>query len=336
MPIKRLHIELSTRCQASCPMCPRNHAGGAVRGFVGLDDISFKQFEKWFTPGFLSQLEFFLACGNYGDPVMNNDVLQILGYLRSHNQQCKISFHTNGSARNTDWWQGLASIIGSQGQVVLAIDGFASTHSIYRIGTNWDHVMKTADALIAAGIDVWAETLVFDHNKDEIDGLKDHLYQRGFKHVNIKYTNRFAGSVEFPVVNGTVLQSANITAKKPMPTDTEFERWLATAVIDPKCQQYGGEIYVDVAGRVWPCCWVSDTYTRIKDPDRGDFSWASWSSLQGQEIKYLVETLPPIYLDDAGIDAALLAYNEHLLLWQKAWMATRKPCECVIHCKKLH
>jgi len=332
--VKRIHIELSTRCQASCPMCPRNHSGGITRSFVGPTDISFEQFKKWFTDNWLSQLEYFLACGNYGDPVMNKDSLPILEYLRSHNQTCKISFHTNGSARDKDWWQRLAEIIGKQGQAVLAIDGFHDTHSLYRIGTNWDHVMNTADILIACGIDVWAETLIFDHNKHEIDQLKEFLYNRGFRHINVKYTQRFAGGSEFPVANGSILKSAENKPWQSVITGDTYENWLTNTEIDPKCQQNGGEIYVDVAGRLWPCCWVADSYTRLTDPDHGDHNWSKWSRIQGQEIKKIVEQSIPLYLRDNNIEITLENYAKQLDIWKDLWLSDRKPCECVIHCKK--
>ena len=334
--VKRLHIELSTRCQASCPMCARNHSGGSVRNFVGPEDISFGQFKEWFTPSWLSDLEFFLACGNYGDPVMNNDVLLILAYLREHNQHCEISFHTNGSARNAKWWQQLAAIIGKNGQVVLAIDGFAETHSKYRIGTNWQHVINTADALIAGGVKVWADVLVFEHNRHEIDELHKYLVDKGIVNVKIKTTRRFGGETEYAVANGDVLRPAVSVPYRPMVEGPAYENWLASAVIDPKCQQSSGEIYVDVHGRVWPCCWIAESYTRMSDPDRGTAGWAKWSQREGAEIRQLVESSPPIYLADNAVDTAIKTYEDSLLTWKQAWNSSRKPCDCVLFCSKSH
>jgi hypothetical protein len=46
--ITNLHIELTDKCQASCPMCGRNNNGGAERPFVGQHDITIEQFKQWF------------------------------------------------------------------------------------------------------------------------------------------------------------------------------------------------------------------------------------------------------------------------------------------------
>jgi len=37
--VKRLHIELSSRCNASCPACSRNYAGGPVAEGLELTEL---------------------------------------------------------------------------------------------------------------------------------------------------------------------------------------------------------------------------------------------------------------------------------------------------------
>lgn len=331
MNVTRLHIELSTRCQASCPMCTRNHYGGAVRSFVGPNDISVEQFTQWFAPDWISQLDDLSACGNYGDPMMNADALAILRYVRLHAPQCYISFHTNASARAAEWWQELAVIIGTHGKVVIAVDGFANTHSLYRIGTDWQRVVQTAKTLIATGITVHAATLAFAHNRDDVDTLREHLLLLGIAQVDIKHTRRFAGELSFPVANGTTLEPA-VPNYKAFLDDTTYEAWLHTVAIDPVCMKYGGEIYVDVHGRVWPCCWVADAYTMISDPTLGDANYAQWDRRQGVEVAPLVDAVEPIMLSSGGIYPAMVRYAEWMAIWRSAWTAPRKPCGCAIFC----
>jgi hypothetical protein len=38
--ITDLHIELTDKCQASCPMCGRNKNGGVERPFVGQHEVT--------------------------------------------------------------------------------------------------------------------------------------------------------------------------------------------------------------------------------------------------------------------------------------------------------
>ena len=44
--IKTLHIELTNKCQASCPMCARNLQGGVVNPFIHETEITYDFFIK--------------------------------------------------------------------------------------------------------------------------------------------------------------------------------------------------------------------------------------------------------------------------------------------------
>ena len=99
--ITDLHIELTDKCQASCPMCGRNKNGGAERPFVGQHEVTLEQFQQWFSPTWLAKLDNFYACGNYGDPIIAQDCLEIFEYVRQVNPITRLSIHTNGSARST-------------------------------------------------------------------------------------------------------------------------------------------------------------------------------------------------------------------------------------------
>ena len=68
--IKSVHIELTNKCQASCPMCARNYSGGKEREYLKLNEITLDNFKNWFPIEFLERLDNFYACGNYGDPII--------------------------------------------------------------------------------------------------------------------------------------------------------------------------------------------------------------------------------------------------------------------------
>ena len=142
--IKTVHIELTDKCQAQCPMCARNFHGGALRPFIKGGDISINDFKQWFPKNFLAQLENFYSCGNYGDPAFAKDCLEIYEYVRNANDTTRLSLHTNGGMRNKDWWHRLAKTIGTQAnsEVVFAIDGFKGKHELYRRNTNFDKIIE--------------------------------------------------------------------------------------------------------------------------------------------------------------------------------------------------
>jgi len=261
-------------------MCPRNSYGGPERSHVANTEITLEQIKKWFTPEFLQKVSYIYACGNNGDPLMARDCLEIFKYFREH---CKpnttLAIHTNGSLRNTEWWVELAKIIGKDGFVVFAIDGWKGEHELYRRGTFWDKIIDNAKAFIGAGGEARADTLVFRHNEQRIYELRDYLLGLGFSQVNLKATQRFYGIDQYPVKNKddeieyylspAMHEEWNIKMPKPnyvrLYDKNEFDIMLKSAIVDPSCSK-GSTLYINTFGKVYPCCWVgslvenSDTF----------------------------------------------------------------------------
>jgi MoaA/NifB/PqqE/SkfB family radical SAM enzyme len=263
-----LHIELTDKCQASCPMCARNYNGGVERPFVGKHDISLEDFKSWFSPEFLSSIKNFYACGNYGDPIIAKDCLEIFQYVRQHTDG-RLSIHTNGSARTVKWWENLAKAMSGHHEVTFGIDGFAESHVLYRRGTDWNKIIENATAFINAGGVATVDCLVFKHNEHEIEEFTAEMLKIGFKSVNIKSTGRFYDMEKFPVLSTTreteyYLEPVErqdykkINFLKLADLSNDIKLWqdiVDQTEILPKCIQKK-EIYVDARGTVYPCCWI--------------------------------------------------------------------------------
>ena len=44
--IREIHLELTSKCQASCPMCPRRISGGVLNPFITLEEITLETFKS--------------------------------------------------------------------------------------------------------------------------------------------------------------------------------------------------------------------------------------------------------------------------------------------------
>jgi MoaA/NifB/PqqE/SkfB family radical SAM enzyme len=272
--IKSVHIELTDKCQAQCPMCARNYHGGPTRPFIKNGDIGIDDFKKWFPRDFLAQLENFYSCGNYGDPAFARDCLEIYSHVRECNPTARLALHTNGGMRNPEWWEKLAGVLGtvSHSTVVFAVDGFKGKHELYRRNTNFDKVIENLKAYIAAGGVARVDSLVFKHNEDDVEDLEEFLLGIGVHSVNFVSTNRFYEMERFKVVNQNLeteyfLEPAQTMrfAKKPNARlidllDTTYrETVFENAVIKPRCVDDSG-IYVDPYGNIMPCCYIGSDY----------------------------------------------------------------------------
>src|SRR6056300_578046 len=105
--IRSIHLEVTSKCQARCPMCPRRVHGGPLLEGLYLEEIDIGTFENWFPRSFVRQLKHLNMCGNLGDPIVAKDTLEIFRYLRQTNPEMALQMHTNGSGRNAGWWQDL-------------------------------------------------------------------------------------------------------------------------------------------------------------------------------------------------------------------------------------
>ena len=132
--IRRLHIELTTRCNARCPMCMRNYRGSEFNSGYPLCELSLEDFKHIVTPKLLAQLIQPEAAinglvpkvfgfrgitfnGNLGDFASARDAVEIVEYVAEHN--VPVHINTNGSLRNSAWWSRLAL---PRVRVAVAID----------------------------------------------------------------------------------------------------------------------------------------------------------------------------------------------------------------------
>tara|TARA_B100000809_G_scaffold109398_1_gene107864 strand:- start:161 stop:1231 length:1071 start_codon:yes stop_codon:yes gene_type:complete len=191
-----LHVEPTSKCNASCPGCPRNNDGfGVVKGLVLQDldpDIIIARAKE------LPNLQSIHLCGNIGDPIaykylnklIDKVVAQNEFFLIKSNIHWSVGLATNGSLRSVKWWQELGKKLHvrlwKSHTVTFGIDGLVDTSPIYRQGTNFNKVMDNAKAFIdEGGIAEW-QYLKFKHNEHQVEEAKQLAESIGFKRFFIQ------------------------------------------------------------------------------------------------------------------------------------------------------
>ena len=249
-----MHFEVTSKCQARCPMCPRRINGGKLNPNLILDEITLEKFVQWFDIDFVKQLDSFYMCGNLGDPIVAKDTLEIFQYLRKHNPKIYLRMHTNGSAKSIPWWKNLAE---QKVTVIFGIDGLADTHSKYRINTDWSKIIENAQAFISNGGDARWDMIIFKHNEHQIDECRILSKQLGFKEFSIKHTSRFKDD-KFDVLDddNNVIDTLYPTSKsKSMINKVKKAQQEVLPVISCKAKNQN-ELYVSATGAISPCCWL--------------------------------------------------------------------------------
>jgi MoaA/NifB/PqqE/SkfB family radical SAM enzyme len=271
--IREVHLELTSKCQASCPMCPRNIQGGVVNPWLVENEISIDQFKQWFPESFVNQLTRLYMCGNLGDAIVAKDTLKVFQYLRNTNPHMSLGFHTNGSAQTKKWWQQLAEL---NVVVTFGIDGLEDTHALYRVGTSFDKIINNARTFIQAGGTARWHMLVFDHNKHQINDCEKLSKELGFTEFTQKNSSRFRGDYM------PVLTKDGKTSHVIYPTEksTTITKKLFTINLEEKttihCKaKQSSSIYVGADGSVTPCCWLDyagtmpNSFSMVDYKDKG-------------------------------------------------------------------
>lgn len=285
--IRTVHLEMTERCNAACPQCGRNINGGETNPYLKDHELDLDDIKRILPESFIKQLSHIYMCGNYGDPIVAKDTLEVLTYFREVNPTIKLSMNTNASARTEEYWTELANILKVNGHVIFSIDGLEDTNHIYRRNTNWEKIMSNVKAYINAGGNAHWEYIVFEHNEHQVETARELSNTLGFKHFQVKKTARF-----FSSVTGQVKQGSTFVDKKGNTIEIKM----------PKNSIYRNEGLKTTDGNMIPVITLPTTYDEIKDRLNPElFNHAAIDSYDKTEIDCKVKKEKNLYITAEGI-----------------------------------
>ncbi len=258
-------------------MCARNKNGGEVNQWLPLTELSLNDCQTIFPIEFITQLDRMFMCGNYGDPIIAKDTLDIYEYFRIQNFKMTLGMNTNGSARKTDWWKDLAKVMSKHGYVTFGLDGLIDTHHLYRKDTNFERIIENAEAFIKAGGRARWDFIVFEHNEHQIDEAADLAKKIGFEDFRIKKTGRFFSNTKMEVIGSRDVHNKDNEIiytirppKNPLHQNKSLQKekdiigkhgsmqsYLEQTPVDCKVLKEQS-IFVSADGAVYPCCWTAN------------------------------------------------------------------------------
>lgn len=334
--LKQIHLEITNNCQASCPMCSRNHHGGQDNPLIKINNWTLDHYKHTINDEVLNQIESIFFCGNFGDPLLNNDLIEMIEYTVSIKPEIEIRIHTNGSLRNNTWWNRLAKALPKRHLLVFALDGLSETHSLYRIGTDYHQILRNATAFIQAGGNAEWCFIRFKHNEHEVDTAKNIAMDLGFKSFTMKDSSRFLLESSFPVLDkaGNVVNKlepageSKIVFIKKKDID-DYKSIVENSTIECYALQ-NKEVYIDAFGRLFPCCWLASAPYNYDDPK------SEILSVKQEMLKQyysLIEDLGGIDNVDTSNRSIkdIIDSEEYQTVWDKYWH-TEKLITCARTC----
>ena len=343
--IRVVHLELTEKCQATCPMCDRNVNGGADNPNLGLHELTVSDVQKILPPEFVKQLTKVYLCGNFGDPIVAADTLEVFAYLREQNKDLTLSMNTNAGAKKTDWWIKLAEVLGKNGHVKFSFDGLADTNHLYRQGVNWDIAWRNALAFIGAGGHAHWDYLIFAHNEHQVEEAEKLAKETGFDKFIPKKTGRFFSTTK--KTGKEEHQAMNKKGEKKQllqkPKEVKFQNTATKDII--KLEEKHGSLekyydnvkikckvaaeksmYLSAEGLILPCCWVAGSMYKFWQKPGENQVWELLQQSGGKDVfdakKHGVKSvLSNEYFSGRLVDA-----------WDKPNTHLGKPMVCAQKC----
>jgi MoaA/NifB/PqqE/SkfB family radical SAM enzyme len=315
--IKKIHLEVTQHCQASCPMCDRNQNGGKLNPHINLSELSLEDCKQIFEPKFIKQLDTMYMCGNLGDPIVAKDTLAIFEYFRSHNPKMWLSMNTNAGARDRGWWQELAKIYNKKGAVIFSVDGLEDTNHLYRQGVNWSKVENSMRSFSNAGGRARWDFLVFEHNQHQVDIARELSKSWGFEKFVAKKTGRFVtADSEKKESHQAVNRKGQTTTELKKPSEKYLNQALTKHdmliekygsmdayydIVPVKCKvKDEGNLFITAEGLALPCCWTAGRmYKWWHQNPKIEQIWTLIDSVGGKEKLSAKQGLSKVF--DTGI-----------------------------------
>jgi MoaA/NifB/PqqE/SkfB family radical SAM enzyme len=279
-----INLEFTDYCNAACPMCARFKTDGSLyREKVNQNHTTLATLQKRIPEKIIKQLKKVHSIGTYGDPAMAPECADIYRWIKELNPECKFEMHSNGGARNTDFWKTCAEL----GIVVMfGIDGLEDTNHLYRRNVKWDKLMANVKAFIGAGGEAQWKWLFFKHNEHQVDEARKLSEQLGFTEFNAGYTDRWsysnwitgelhdikkwpAGDYFLEPPSAREEKAVNKNNSSIIFDSENFNNTKKIKCLMASNQQY--EVFIRADGNVQPCCMLGDLDVHeskrlIKDP----------------------------------------------------------------------
>lgn len=271
------HIELTDKCNAGCPMCPRTlHLDRCRtdRSVVANVELGLSDFQRHFSPEFCKRTGEVIFGGAYGDPLAATQLLEIVEHLTDHGVAVAIA--TNGSLRKPDWWarmgRAMARVPGAR--LELHIDGLEETNPLYRVGTFFPKIIENAQAFIETGARAEWHFIIFRHNEHQIEDAFRRSRALGFQEFTLIDTVRFGPDGRFPyqMPDGSArvleaptrrsddfaISAGEITLTSHQDAAEAKAVLSAWAVNGIDCKSAArNSPYISAHGQVSACCWVT-------------------------------------------------------------------------------
>lgn len=252
--IKELEIEMSTLCNAKCPLCYRNYISFKTSPYNKLIIRPFTEVINQLDD-FIS-LQYVMLVGSMSEPTLYPHFIDIIKYLK--NRKIKIEICTNGDTHNDIFWKTLSSLLDKNDAVYFTICGSTQElHEKYRRGTILSNILHNASVFRdASKQNDYAQCIRFNYNSNNFDTKEFKSIVNSFSHIYMtetfypKHISNYASKFN---INDFLPNKYKIKEYVKIKKIAEaFKQTINT--IHAQCQSIEfNRLQIDVFGNLYPC-----------------------------------------------------------------------------------
>jgi len=279
------HIEPSSICTLKCPRCPRAEVPESLLN----KQLTLKFFKEQIGAETIANIRKITFCGNDGDPIYCKELIDIVQWIKSVNNNISIVIITNGSHKPIKWWQELAQVLDDQDEINWSIDGWdQQSNEQYRVNSDWESISNGIWTFAESNNStyrVWS-SIAFSFNETHIDDMIDLAQRCRFDLFQLTKSTKFGS--KYPDSYG-ILDPLEPTVADLVASGHRFERELidlsgrtrhsedlkpvfAQRAEDLKNTDYAGiclignkGVFLNSQGEFYPCCWVANRYEHNRE-----------------------------------------------------------------------
>lgn len=254
--IEVAELDLTTMCNARCPLCFRQSKSFPARfqnlKFCRPASEIVSQLEKD-----LPALKTIFLIGQMSEPTTHPEFLDIVKCLKE-TMHLKVKICTNGGLHDEQYWSDIGLLLDqSNDEVWFSICGSTEEmHSRYRVGTSLQTILKNAAALREVSKVDCAKFIVFKYNYDDITSSKFKAQIASqFTKVEWLDTNieLDAESKYAEIDEGLLPRSEVLASHKRAMAIADFCQTRGS-MVDISCQSlFDKQIQIDPFGNIFPC-----------------------------------------------------------------------------------
>jgi len=247
----KLTVDIGNVCNLSCPLCPTGRRDkSAAKGFM-----RFQEFREIIDElgAYLTNLELY----NWGEPLLNKDLVKMVKYAKDRNVPVCISTNLNVLDRETAEAL-MATFID---KVFISCDGASpETYRTYRVGGDFDKLIDNVHLLTEAkkrqGNSYTRLILlshVFKHNEHEIEKIESLARDLGLE-LRINRMRTDMGKEILEKIEESIERDKNWIPQNPKYCLFDLDK--KKKKVKSKCKFLWKTAVINWDGAVLPCCAV--------------------------------------------------------------------------------